>query len=93
MSSFKLRNEQEPANRNLPVKDRQVKYEIDVWHAKPDPVTGRRRAQAPVAAVSNGFWTRAFPADPGVLGKSIQLNPAASDDRRRYTARVCPHAG
>jgi predicted permease len=32
------------------------------------------RAQAPVAVLSHGFWTRALAADPGVLGKNIRLN-------------------
>jgi predicted permease len=32
------------------------------------------RTQAPVAVLSHGMWTRAFSADPGVLGKSLQIN-------------------
>jgi predicted permease len=32
------------------------------------------RTQAPVAVLGHAFWTRAFSADPGVLGKTIQIN-------------------
>jgi hypothetical protein len=76
MSSFKLRNEQEPANRNLLVKDRQVKYEIDVWHAKPDPVTGRRRAGAQwpqLALVSGRKNSLPIPACSARASSSIRL--------------------
>src|SRR6185295_17682307 len=36
----------------------------------------------PVVVLSHGFWTRAFGADPGIVGKSITLNGFASGPPR-----------
>ena len=44
------------------------------------PMLGRtlspndEHSRQPVAVLSHGFWTRAFSADPGVLGKTLQIN-------------------